>query len=146
MKFLKFTSVILVCASCLHALAQEYSIGWHKVAGGGGTSTNAQYGLSGTIGQPDAGGAMTNNQYSVSGGFWSFVNVVQTPGAPLLVISHVGSQVIVSWDSTVTGFTLQTNAVLVPATWSNYAGSVINNRVTNSPPPGKLFYRLVKAP
>jgi len=36
----------------LSASAQSYSIDWFKVAGGGGTSTNAQYSLSGTIGQP----------------------------------------------------------------------------------------------
>ena len=37
--------------------AQQYSIDWHKIAGGGGTSTNGQFTLSGTIGQSDAGGA-----------------------------------------------------------------------------------------
>ena len=37
-------------------LAQNYSIGWWKVAGGGDTSTNGQYSLSGTIGQHDASG------------------------------------------------------------------------------------------
>ena len=46
---------------CFSASAQSYSINWYKVAGGGGTSTNAQFSLSGTIGQPDASGAMTGN-------------------------------------------------------------------------------------
>ena len=39
--------------------AQTYSIAWYKISGGGGTSTNGQYALSGTIGQHDAGTAMT---------------------------------------------------------------------------------------
>ena len=36
--------------------AQAYSIDWYKIAGGGGTSTDGTYPVSGTIGQPDAGG------------------------------------------------------------------------------------------
>ena len=38
---------------------QPYSIDWHKVAGGGGTSTGSFYSMSGTIGQADASGPMT---------------------------------------------------------------------------------------
>ena len=36
-------------------LSAQYSIDWYSVDGGGGTSTNGQYSISGTIGQPDAG-------------------------------------------------------------------------------------------
>src|SRR5882762_3829507 len=36
------------------ARSQSYEINWYKIAGGGGVSTNDQYSLSGTIGQPDA--------------------------------------------------------------------------------------------
>ena len=49
--------------------SQAYSIDWYKIAGGGGTSTNGQYAVTGTIGQPDAGGAMTGGNYSLTGGF-----------------------------------------------------------------------------
>ena len=49
---------------------------------------------------------------------------------------------MVSWDAFVTGWTLQTNATLGTGTWSNYSGAVNNNRVTNSPPTGKMFFRL----
>jgi hypothetical protein len=124
------------------APAQSYSIDWYKVAGGGGTSTNGQYSLSGTIGQPDAGGVMSGGNYSVTGGFWSLVNVVQTPGAPLLTISYAGNQAIVSWPPSVTGWTLQTNASLANPAWGNYLGTVVNNSVTNSPPKGTVFFRL----
>jgi hypothetical protein len=124
------------------AFAQSYSIDWSTIDGGGGTSTNGQYSLSGTIGQPDASGPMTNGQYSVTGGFWSLINVVQSPGAPLLAITSAGNQAIVSWDSSVTGWTLQTNNNLATGTWGNYTGTVSNNRVTNSPPMGNVFFRL----
>jgi hypothetical protein len=122
--------------------AQQYSIDWYKVSGGGGTSTGSVYSVSGTIGQPDASGAMSGGNYSVTGGFWSLIQVVQTPGAPLLIISHVGNQAIVSWDPSVTGWTLQTNNNLSTGTWGNYTGAVVNNSVTNSPPTGNVFFRL----
>ena len=134
--------LILFVSLARLANAQSYSIDRFTVAGGGGTSTNGQFSVSGTIGQHDAGGAMTNGQYSVTGGFWSLINVVQTPGAPLLSITHAGNQAIVSWDSSVTGWTLQTNNNLATGTWGNYTGAVVTNRVTNSPPTGTLFFRL----
>ncbi len=123
------------------SFAQQYSIDWHKVSGGGGSSTNGQYSLSGTIGQPDAGGPMTNGNYSVTGGFWSLY-AVQTAGAPTLTVTIAANQVVVSWPTSATGWTLQTNSSLGNANWSNYSGSVVNNRVTNSTPMGNLFFPL----
>lgn len=122
--------------------AQSYSIDWYKISGGGGTSTGGTYQVSGTIGQHDASGAMSGGNYSVTGGFWSLIQVVQTPGAPTLIITHIGSQAIVSWDPLATGWTLQTNNNLSTGTWGNYAGTVVNNSVTNSPPTGNVFFRL----
>jgi hypothetical protein len=122
--------------------AQQYSIDWYKIAGGGGTSSGGQYTLSGTIGQPDASGAMTGGNYSLTGGFWSLISVVQTPGAPLLTITYANNQAIVSWLPSVTGWTLQTNNNLATGTWGNYLGQVVNNSATNSPPKGNVFFRL----
>src|ERR1035437_4599207 len=113
--------------------AQSYSIDWYKIAGGGGTSTGGTYQVSGTIGQPDASGTMTGGNYSLTGGFWSLY-AVQTPGAPALIITHVGNQAIVSWSPSATGWTLQTNNNLSTGIWGNYSGAVVNNSVTNSPP------------
>jgi hypothetical protein len=127
--------------------AQSYMIDWHKVAGGGGTSTGATYQVSGTIGQPDAGGAMTGtNHYSLTGGFWSLVSVVQTAGLPDLVITHSGNSVVISWPGT-GGYTLQQNANLVLANgWatSGYSVSTSNgtNSITITSPSGNLFFRL----
>ena len=122
-------------------LAQSYSIDWYKIAGGGGTSSNGQYTVSGTIGQHDAGGAMTGGIYSLTGGFWALY-AVQTPGAPWLTITYSGNQAIVSWPPSATGWTLQTNATMAAGNWINYGGTVLNNAVTNSPTMAKLFYRL----
>jgi predicted signal transduction protein with EAL and GGDEF domain len=46
------TAVIL---SATAAVAQTYSIPWHTINGGGGSSTGGTFSLSGTIGQWDAG-------------------------------------------------------------------------------------------
>jgi hypothetical protein len=116
------------------SFAQQYSVGWYKVAGGGG------------IGQPEAGGAMTGGNYSLTGGFWSLISVVQTPGAPSLTITPSGNSVIVSWPVTA-GYTLQqNNNVAVPAGWaaSGYTITTANgtNSITITPPTGNLFFRL----
>ena|ERR1022692_3738032 len=125
------------------SFAQSYSIDWYKVAGGGGTSTGVVYAISGTIGQHDAGGPMTGGNYSLTGGFWSLY-AMQTPGAPLLTITYIGNQAIVSWSPSVTGWTLQTNNNLFTGTWDNYLGTIVNNSVTNSPPTGNIFFRLTQ--
>ena len=133
--------LVLLIPTC--GFAQQYSIDWYKVAGGGGTSTGGTYQVSGTIGQPDASGVMTGGNYSLTGGFWSLI-AVQTPGAPLLTITYSGNQAIVSWPPSVTGWTLQTNSNLSTGTWGNYLGPVVKNSVTNSPPKGNLFFRLTQ--
>jgi len=135
--------LLLLAASAVHA--QQYSIGWYKIAGGGGTSTNGQYSVSGTIGQPDAGMAMSGGSFSVSGGFWSLISVVQTVGAPTLLISHFGNTVTVYWQD-VAGWSLQQNNNLAsPSNWSA-SGGVLNSNGTNYlnviSPTGNLFFRL----
>jgi hypothetical protein len=138
---------LLPVAFGLSALGRSYSIDWFKVSGGGGTSTGGVYAVSGTLGQVDAGTTMTGGNYIVTGGFWSLLAVVQTPGAPLLSITHLGNKVIVSWPVSPGGFSLQQNASLANAAgWSTYGGAVSTNNGVNSitltPPLGNLFFRL----
>src|ERR1035437_7733786 len=96
---MRILGLIILALAVLSARAQSYSVDWYKIAGGGGTSTGGLYSVSGTIGQSDASGAMTGGNYSVIGGFWSLINVVQTPGAPTLNISHGGNVVTVYWQN-----------------------------------------------
>jgi hypothetical protein len=138
----KLIGPLVLCGLAFGAFAQNYSIDWYKIAGGGGTSTNAQYSITGTIGQPDAAGPSIGGSYSVTGGFWSLV-AVQTYGAPLLTITISGNQAVVSWPVSASGWTLQTNGNVGTANWVNYGGTVINNRVTNTVTSGNLFFRLV---
>lgn len=139
------TLCLIVCAFCLAGRAQSYSINWYKIAGGGGTSSNGQYSVSGTIGQPDASGAMTGGNYSLTGGFWAFLSVIQTPGAPTLYISHSGNTVTVYWQN-VSGWTLhQNNNLNAPTGWtlnSSWTTSGGTNYLNITPPTGNLFFRL----
>jgi hypothetical protein len=131
----------------LAALAQSYSIDWFKISGGGGTSTNGQYSLSGTIGQPDAGPTLTGGNFSLVGGYWSLLSVVQTAGAPTLKITHTATNTaVVSWPSPSSGFNLQQNTSLTTTNWVT-PSETVNDNGTNkfiivSPPTGTRFYRL----
>src|SRR5580704_12881785 len=91
------TGLLLGYAGSAHA--QSYSISWYKIAGGGGTSTNSGYSLSGTIGQVDAG-TMSGGGYTLNGGFWGIYAAVQTPGSPLLTVLRSGADVLISWPAT----------------------------------------------
>ena len=128
------------------ASAQNYSIDWYKIAGGGGMSTGGIYSVSGTIGQPDASGAMTGGNYSVTGGFWSFAQVLQTPGAPTLYISQAGNVVTVYWQN-VTGWNLRQNANLGPsvASWPYSSSPILTggtNYLSMTNTTGRLFFEL----
>ena len=119
---------------------------WHKLSGGGGTSAGGNFSVSGIIGQPDVGVAMSGGNFSVTGGFWSLIQVVQTPGLPNLVIRHNGNSVIVAWPNT-GSYTLQQNGNLAnTAGWatSGFSISTANgtNSITITAPTGNLFFRL----
>ncbi len=136
---------LLAFAFWLPALAQQYSIDWYKIAGGGGISTGGTYQVNGTIGQHDAGGPMTGGNYSLTGGFWALISVIQTPGAPTLYISRAGNTVTIYWQN-VSGWSLQQNGNLAtPLGWS-VNGSWTTSNGTNSliltSPTGNLFFRL----
>jgi len=140
--------IILHSSFCLLAIGQPYSIDSFKISGGGGTSTNGQYSVSGTIGQADAGGAMSGGNYSVTGGFWSLVSVVQTVGSPTLVMT-LNSQVStinIFWPSSSSGFVLQQNPDLNTGNWSTSGYTIsddgTNKSITVTSPTGNLFFRL----
>ena len=139
----------LFSALCFAAHAQ-YSIDWHTIHGGGGTSTGGVYSVSGTIGQPDAGATMSGGNYTIDGGFWGLIAAVQTPGAPLLTIARTTTNTVaVFWPSPSTGFTLQQNTNNVNSVnWSDVLTTPSDDGTTKTvivnPPTGNRFYRLFK--
>jgi hypothetical protein len=126
--------------------AQNFSVNWSTLDGGGGTSTGGVYTVSGTIGQPDAGG-MSGGTYTLEGGFWGLVAAVQTPGAPYLwVMRTTTNTVCVWWTVSNASWQLQatTNLVVGGSAWSgcSYVTNGANCVYIESSPLGNRFYRL----
>jgi len=128
----------LILAS--QARAQNYSIDWFTIDGGGGTSSGGAYTLSGTIGQPDAG-HMSGGNFTLDGGFWGGVFAVQVAGAPTLQIQGSGPNYTLSWSPSTPGFVLQMNTSLSPLSWTN-APSGPTNPASVPATPGSRFFRL----
>ncbi len=142
---------LLAVAASLSAVTlfgQTYSIDWHSLDAGGGTSTGGVFSVSGTIGQPDPGPAMSGGAYSLTGGFWS-IFALQTPGEPQLTVRLTSTNtVLVSWPLSVTGYALQQNPDISRTNWT-VPSELITNDGTNqfilvTPPVGNRSYRLRK--
>jgi hypothetical protein len=71
--------ICLLLVAGAMALPVEFSMGWWTADGGGGQSTDGEYILRGTIGQPD-GGVLHGDQYSLAGGFWGGPLTEPPPG------------------------------------------------------------------
>jgi hypothetical protein len=147
---LKFVACVLLLSTINHGLstlhAQSYSVDWYKIAGGGGTSTGGTYQVTGTIGQSDASDVMNGGNYSVTGGFWALIQVVQTPGAPMLYVSQSGNTVTVYWQAVAGWNLVQSGNLATPvASWSASSSPTLSNgtnylNLVN--PSGNLFFRL----
>src|SRR5439155_18754586 len=87
--------------------------------GGGGTSSGGNYTLAGTIGQP-AAGTLEGGSYQLVGGFWNDLITVPISGGPTLTIRRSGSNVIIGWPSSSTGFVLDVTDSLSanPISWT----------------------------
>jgi hypothetical protein len=139
---------MFLCAAAVFlttsARAQQYSIDWHTIDGGGGTSTGGVYSVSGTIGQPDAG-ELSGGNYTIDGGFWGIIAAVQSPGSPLLSIERQGTGVRVFWLKPATGFVLD-QSLTVTGAWSQvsfpYATNATDVSITVTSPVENKFYRL----
>ncbi|HUZ08314.1 MAG TPA: hypothetical protein VMV89_12625 [Candidatus Paceibacterota bacterium] len=142
-----FCFFILHSSFCLRASGQTYSIDWHKIAGGGGTSSGGVYSVTGTIGQHDAGQQMSGGNYSLTGGFWSLISVVQTSGAPTLYITRSGSTVTVVWENVPVWKLQENDNLATPGGWTvNTSWTTINgtNYLNIASPTGNSFFRLMQ--
>jgi hypothetical protein len=139
-------SAAFVFPGSLHA---QYSINWYSIGGGGGSSSGTSgtntYKVSGTIGQP-ATATLSGGGYSITGGFWSIVAAVQIPGAPLLSVMKSGTQAVVSWSATATGFILEQSSTLLSNSWTGSTATLSTNggiiSVTVPATSGYQFFRL----
>ncbi len=138
---------LLLAGSALQG--QPWEITWASLAGGSGTGTSAVYGVSATIGQPEAG-CMAGGAYTCEGGFWCIVAALQTPGGPLSVtLNPQLSTLTVSWPLPASGWVLDQALTLTGATipWSEvpatqYRTNTAHISITIPAPVGNRFYRL----
>jgi hypothetical protein len=143
-----FSILLLLLMTDGSAWAQNLSVDWHKVAGGAGTSTNAQFAVTGTIGQPDTG-RLAGGSFTIGGGFWAFAAVVQSPGGPLLNLRlNAANSVVISWPSRFSGYVLQSSTNLTAPNWSNVlltpSDDGTNMTLVFTQAFGSQFFRLIK--
>ena len=149
MKRNKHLPAAWLCSVLLPAalLAQTYQVDWHSADGGGVLAGKAGNGyvVVGAVGQSDA--ALANGgTYGVSGGFWS-LEVVMTPGAPLLEIVPVGAGVRLQWEKPALGYVIEQAASLnAPVSWTEmvppYQTNATHNYIDIPVPQDHRIYRL----
>jgi hypothetical protein len=130
--------VLFAAAAISHA--QTYSIDWHTLDGGGGTSTGGPYSITGSIGQPDAG-ILRGGAFTLEGGFWPGLAVPIPEGPTTLLIQLVGEAVSLSWSPATPGFVLEMTDDLTDSLWTVVpAGNPVTIATTGT----AGFYRLRK--
>ena len=101
------------------------------LAGGGGSSSNQAFTVTGTFGQAEAGLKSSSEHYSIESGFWNTINVIQLTSGPRLSVRLEGVLVVVDWpDSGSEGFAVQYTTDLT-GPWFNleYQPGIENGRV-----------------
>ncbi len=132
----------MLLLSCVWAAAQSYSVDWHRISGGGGTSAGGVYSLTGTIGQPEAGPWLSGGDFTVWGGFWPGILEVPSSGlVPTLYIRAAGGSITIWWSPTTPGFFLEQRGAFEGAPWEPVAAG---NPVVIAPDGAARFFRLRK--
>jgi hypothetical protein len=142
--------ILLFSLVALTSAARAQSvINWFTLDAGGGAQSSASYLVNFTAGQTDVGTTvLTSANYRIIPGFWALEDLGPATGLPELDIVLNGANVILSWPSPSTGFSLeQTDSLnVLPASWSNTPGVVSDNgfikSITIPHNVAKRFYRL----
>ena len=74
-------AALMAVAAALADIAApgSFELSWNTIDGGGGTSIDGAFEISGTIGQPDVGGPLTGGTFQIIGGFWPGANPSVNP-------------------------------------------------------------------
>ena len=124
--------LLLLLAAPLFVVAQPDAIDWFTIDGGGGASTNGQYALAGTAGQPDAE-VIRGGVFTLNGGFWGLMAALQTPDGPFLTIAISNNNVVISWPAPADGWLLHVTTVLSSSgvVWTEILPPYQTNSLTN---------------
>src|SRR5436190_22941902 len=91
-----YTLGFILMAGLGSAQAQSggtFNLGWHTLNSAGGLSSGGNFGLDGTVGQPEASPASVGGGYALTGGFWTG----DTEVGPPLFIARSGPNIVISW-------------------------------------------------
>ena len=125
MKLTRLLFLSLVCPA-LAGAAEDLSIDWYTVAGGGGSTSAGEFSVSGTVGQPEAGMLMAYCcRLSLFGGYWSqFIDVNQPDGPRLCLHFTPTNTFLLSWPAYHADYLLQKKPAAVPG-WSDITASPV---------------------
>jgi hypothetical protein len=144
----------LLLATAAAAQAQNFTLNWSTLDGGGGASTGGVFAVSGTIGQPDAG-KMSGGNFAVEGGFWGVIAAIQTPGAPVLTVTLNPqlATLTVAWPLPAEGWLLEQTPTLTGSVipWTKVPANQYQTNTTHlyiavPVQAGTQFYLLRKVP
>lgn len=141
-------TLILTALFGASAQSQDYQI-TTSTFGGGGSSAGGGFSLTGTVEQT-TGNDLAGGDFSLQSGFLAGVVVQQTPGAPRIIVTRNGADIILTWTTVETGWVLESSAAvnISTATWAAASEPVAQTddmrTVTLNAPTGIRFYRLKK--
>ena len=107
---------------------------------GGGTVSNAEYMVSGTLQQQEFG-TFGGGNFTLQGGIWDVSLPVPHGEMPRLALATVGTNVFLSWSMTTPGFVLEVSETLAPPAWT-YAPRGASSPVMIPALGGTRLYRL----
>ncbi len=142
-------ALVFTAAGMLVMAADTFQLEHAGVGSGGGTSSGGDFVVTGQIGGIGDGHS-AGGTFTLEGGSLAMFMVVQTAGAPLLTLTRAGSDVVISWPVTATGFGLeQTGSMSSPAWGGTGLTPVVvgdSYQVTVPASGGSKFFRLQSMP
>lgn len=149
MKHLRFLPLLLACSLSLVGAADDYTVDWHRIGQGGGTSANEEFTVSGVMGDPVAAPPAVADEFTVTGGF-GVVTVLPTEGAPALTITPAADgSVRVAWPLPDAGWELRQSAAPDGLAWEKPLEPLQDDGAVRfigvTPTAGTRFYRLFAA-
>lgn len=108
----------LLLACCLPWLcADDFTVDWHRIGHGGGTSVNDEFTVSGVIGEAVAGVVSEADEFSVAGGFGVIVVLPAEEAPPLAISSAEDGTVVIYWPLPDTGWELRFSSAPDAMVW-----------------------------
>ena len=125
--------------------ADNFSIDWFTIDGGGGALSGGTFTLEGTTGQLDAGPVtLAGGTQSIKGGFWSLDFSTAGTVAPTLRLQQTSpTELSLSWFPDTPGYLLQQGLTLLPDSWTTLP-SPPENPTSLTLSGDRMFFRLIK--